>query len=434
LGFFAATLLGAEGVAEIELSYQDTVLDVFTAGPGVPSVSISSPGPGDNYASGSVPVRWSASDPDGDPLTITIEYSADNGSSWLPVGYGEGNNGTVNLSAAILAGSSQARLRLTVSDGFQSTVTISSAFTVANQPPVAYIGSPDDTVDYLEGELVRLSGGAWDAETLDFDPIGLRWSSSRDGELGYGAVLDALLSVGTHQLTLEATNAAGLSDLASITVTIRGDYDGDGVADEDEFGLGLNPLLLHDAWSDADGDNLPFLMEARWGTDPDVADTSGSGRSDAEDIAAGLDPLDRDFTLPLDALSVAPTSVQLFHDRTLGTLNPHSRLQIASRSGAQWTVSSNRDWLIPLRSAGTTPDTISVTAVSDGLPNGVHQATLSFSSASGNVEIPVVLTVRGSSVPIENFIFQDRFQTNLGRLFDRTMLGVQKEEFGSLRN
>ena len=33
-------------------------------------------------ARGSLPVRWSASDPDGGPLTATVDYSADGGRSW----------------------------------------------------------------------------------------------------------------------------------------------------------------------------------------------------------------------------------------------------------------------------------------------------------------------------------------------------------------
>lgn len=52
------------------------------------------------------------------------------------------------------------------------------------------------------------------------DPDGCCTLDGR-GELGQGAVLDAMLSVGTHQVTLEAIDAAGLSDGANLTVTIR---------------------------------------------------------------------------------------------------------------------------------------------------------------------------------------------------------------------
>lgn len=416
LGFFAATLLAANGVARIDLVHQGAVLDSFNAGPGIPSVNLTSPTVGSSYATGTVPVTWTASDPDGDALMIRIEYSADNGANWVPVEFSEGS-GSVAVPVSVLAASTQARMRVVASDGLHIGSATSATFTVQAQAPAAFIGAPDDGAVYLEGQRIRLSGGAWDAGTLAFDESGLHWASSRDGDLGQGAVLKSMLSVGTHLITLEASNVHGLTSTASINLIVRGDYDGDGVADDDELALGFNPLFSHDVWVDEDGDGLPWIMEDRWGTDPTNSDTSGSGSSDAEDIGDGLDPLDASDTLPANILAVSPPSIQFVDDRSLGTLPPHERLQVSSHQAAGWTVSTNRAWLMPLRSSGNTPDTISVRADSTGLPDGNHTAVLSFSSSAGNVQVPVTLTVLGSSVPVEDTIFQDRFQALVDRLF-----------------
>ena len=431
LGFFAATLIAADGVARVELSYQDTVLDVYAAGPGEPSVSatVSGPGPFND----SIPVTWSASDPDGDLLTISMEYSADDGSNWIPVGYTEGNGGTLDLPVAVLAGSGSARVRVTASDGFHYRTTTTNAFVVLDQPPVPYIGAPDNNAEYLEGEVIRLSGGAWDASALGIDASEYSWSSDRDGFLGTGAVIFTMPSVGVHQITMEAVNIAGLSESVVIDIVVRGDYDGDGIADDDEPGLGFSPLLRHDVWTDQDGDGLPWLMEARWQTDPDVPDTSGSGNNDAEDIAAGLDPLDASFTLPPDSLTAAPPSLELFHDRRLGTLVQHGRFQLASREAVEWTVSADQAWLRPLRSNGITPDTITVAADSEGLPNGVHQGLLTFSSPLGTEQVLVTLQVVGSSIPVEDEVYRDRFQALLQRAIHKAAPWRKASEIGALQ-
>jgi ligand-binding sensor domain-containing protein len=412
LGFFATTLLADDGVVQIDLTYHGTLLDSFVAGPGVPSVSIASPEEGKVYQHGEIPVQWTASDPDNDDLSITIHYSADDGVTWVPVGFGEGS-GTVGIPVSVLAGSTQARVRVVASDGFQAGSAISGAFTVTPKPPAAFIASPDDGAVFLEGQRIRLSGGAWDAGMHEFAAADFTWISDRDGEIGQGDVIKTMLSVGTHTITLQATNAHNLTGLASINLVVSGDYDGDGVADDDELSLGFNPLFRHDVWIDDDGDGLPWIMEDRWGTDPFDSDSSGSGQSDADDIAAGLDPLDPEDSLPVDFLAVHPTEIHFYDDLSLGTLLPHERVQIVSRQAVAWTVVSNRNWLKVLRESGTTPDGITVVAHAHLLPDGTHYGALTFQSELGEVVVPVTVTVEGSEVEIEDSLYHDRFESPL---------------------
>jgi hypothetical protein len=46
------------------------------------------------------------------------------------------------------------------------------------------------------------------------------WSSSLDGALGTGQVLETGLSVGEHTLSLTVTDSDGLTDTAAIQVTV----------------------------------------------------------------------------------------------------------------------------------------------------------------------------------------------------------------------
>ncbi len=64
------------------------------------------------------------------------------------------------------------------------------------------------------------------------------------------------------------------------------DSDGDGLTDEEEVLLGLNPNN-----ADTDGDGIPDGYELGYGTNPLLADTDGDGYSDFEELQMGSDPL-----------------------------------------------------------------------------------------------------------------------------------------------
>jgi len=79
------------------------------------------------------------------------------------------------------------------------------------------------------------------------------------------------------------------------------DTDGDGLDDETEKSLGLNPLDPADGLADVDHDGLTFAEEWKAGTNPNKADTDGDGIGDLEEILRGTDP-----TNPNDPPRTAP--------------------------------------------------------------------------------------------------------------------------------
>lgn len=412
LGFFAATILLEEGVARVELRHQDAVLDTFVAGGAAPTVSLSSPAGGGAYASGSVPVTWTASDADGDPLEIAVAYSIDDGAHWTPVAFAQGS-GSVDLPVALLGGSDAARVRVTASDGFQSSSATSVAFSVAYQPPRPYVRAPKAGSTYLEGQRIILRGGADDNQDGKLAGASLRWRSARDGDLGTGSEQGVSLSVGTHTLTLEARNSAGLTATTQVTLTVLGDYDYDGIPDAEELGDGLNPLTEKDAFGDGDGDGLRLLVERRRGTDPGDPDTDGDGRQDGQEVQEGTDPMKVDAPLPPDTLEVAPSRLDFKADLALDVPLPQAPVEVLSRRPTTWTLRSDADWLAASAVLGQTPAGPTMLVDAFELADGVHTGVLTFTAeALGSVvTVPVAVTVTHSAV---HFDVNDDGGVNIG--------------------
>ncbi|NTU63696.1 MAG: hypothetical protein HGB05_09925 [Chloroflexi bacterium] len=277
------------------------------------------------------------------------------------------------------------RLRALASDGFNSGVFTSTQFTVPHQPPRTSITLPQNGAAFLEGQTLDFTGSALDNQDGVITDTQLIWRSSRDGVLGAGSDLNAILSVGVHTITLQANNNAGLTATINITVAVQGNYTLDGIPDSQKLSSGLNPLDDKLAFSDADGDGLPLVMDLRLGTNPGSADSDGDGYPDAQEIAAGTDPnsgADNPGTQPPDRLIVGPTVITFTADLTDAVPFPQQPVVIASRNPVSWTMSGNVPWLTASSSSGQTPAGVTIEALPYSLDNGSYTGVLSFSSPS----------------------------------------------------
>ena len=136
-----------------------------------------------------------------------------------------------------------------------------------------------------------------------------------------------------HPATASLTPSDGLVYLPAPSVK---DSDGDGLDDETEQRLGLNPADPLDGLADLDKDGLTFAEEWKAGTDPNKADTDGDGLDDLTEILRGTDP-----TNPNDP------------PRLTATATPSPKLTTARR--APLNLLQNGDFSIPLslgRNAG----------------------------------------------------------------------------------
>ena len=92
-----------------------------------------------------------------------------------------------------------------------------------NQPPTANITGPANNSSFAQGASVGFTGTGTDPEDGALTGASLVWTSSRDGQIGTGTSFSTTaLSVGTHVITLTATDSQGAHGTATITVIITG--------------------------------------------------------------------------------------------------------------------------------------------------------------------------------------------------------------------
>lgn len=388
ISMFSATLPKMNGVARVDLVHAGTTLASFSAGGSSPTVSISSPSGGETFNDGDLTVTWNASDPDGDPLVASVEYSHD-GTNWTPIASTSSNSATVPVGQ--LGGGDQARVRVWVSDGFHSASATSNPFSVAKQAPIPFIIAPSNGSTVLEGQAAALLGRADDLQDgVLSDTTSLLWTSDLDGVLGSGEAINPVLSVGTHTITLQATNSAGMSATTSMTLIVQPDYDGDLISDDQENSLALNPLTPVDVQSDADGDGLSWLVERNRETDPTKADSDGDGRSDSEEVANGSDPMAVDSEIP-NLLTVAPVSMTFDVDLNQNIQLPQQMLEALSHVSVPVTLTTDVDWLDFSDTNGTTNFVSTVVLNPIKLKNGTQTGTITVQSSIGTLNIPITV-------------------------------------------
>lgn len=221
-GSFQETVPFAAGTAGIVIKQGDTVLATRLVSSHTPVVTITAPNGGESWpGSGSRAVTWTAGDADGDPLYFALQYSRDGGTTWQPVGVNL--TGTTYLvDADSLAGSSRALMRVTVTDGVNTSQDESDGtFVVAHKGPEVYLASPIAGSLVAPGRLVELDGLATDVEDGPLADSSLVWTSNRQGVLGTGRHLTlTTLERGSHTLTLTATDSDNLSATSSATIYV----------------------------------------------------------------------------------------------------------------------------------------------------------------------------------------------------------------------
>lgn len=212
------------GTDRVDIEGPGGVLTTVRAGPNLPSVRVLSPNGGEVLGGVTVPVSWTASDVDGDPLTFNVQYSRDDGSSWEMVAQ-DLKATSVALDAINFQAGSRARIRVWVSDGIHTASDQSDGtFTVPNHVPTISITQPATDVTIAVGQTIALQGDAYDIDSGTL-PGGfassLDWESDLDGFLGSGASLRLSdLSEGVHTITLTADDGRGGVASASVRVAV----------------------------------------------------------------------------------------------------------------------------------------------------------------------------------------------------------------------
>lgn len=161
--------------------------------------------------------------------------------------------------------STQARLRLRVSDGFHVATAVSNQFTLTAHPPVAIIRFPHSGQAFTEGRTINLSGGSLtsdgkDTGTFEWLYNGIPFASGQN--ISY-----TLSLIGIHTLGLQVASH-GLTATQSITVSVLPDYSHTGIPDSWLQQYKLNPLDPTAAYADPIGKGLTNLQNYQLGLNP----------------------------------------------------------------------------------------------------------------------------------------------------------------------
>lgn len=173
----------------------------------------------DGEMRGTQTIRWEASHPERRPIHFVVRYTADGGRRWQPVSFRtHDNEAAVDFDA--LPGGERCRIAIVASDGINPASVESVDFRVPVKPCRVLITAPADAATYRAGQLVTLRGQGFYLEDRRIETSALRWSSSRDGNIGRRMVVDtSQLSAGDHVITLIAGDE-GREGQASITLRV----------------------------------------------------------------------------------------------------------------------------------------------------------------------------------------------------------------------
>jgi hypothetical protein len=151
-----------------------------------------------------------------------VLYNTGRDSVWLPIATGL-TRPSATVDTSLVPGSARARVRVRATDGVNTTEAESSGtFVVADHRPVVTIIGPsaNQTVDAGVGPQAAVA--AYDPEDGMLAGTSVKWTSDRDGAVGYGPNPSLRsLSSGEHVIVVTATDSQGNSARARVNIMVR---------------------------------------------------------------------------------------------------------------------------------------------------------------------------------------------------------------------
>ena len=221
-GFMVPVPRPADPVGSVEVLRGTTSIGTLTATPQAPQVAVTAPADGAVIDTDTVTVSWTASDADGGPLTSSVRYTPDDGTTWETLAVDLADT-TLTVPRSALTGSTTASVEVQTTDGLNVTTARSGTFTVAGSPPTVDISSPTDGEAFYSGvQQIVLEATAQDNEDGALDQA-VTWTSDVDGAVltgPSGSIGADTLSEGTHVLTASVTDSDGTTGTDSVTIEV----------------------------------------------------------------------------------------------------------------------------------------------------------------------------------------------------------------------
>ncbi len=207
----------AAGATGVRISASGATLATRTENRYAPVVTVPRP---PRFGKTNATLHWHASERGGGALSAEVDYSGDGGHRWSPIWIGP-NLGSALVPLRYLFRSANARLRVSVNDGFRAASATSRRFRSPGAPPSVQIVMPWSGTRELNDAPVGLSGQAFDDSSRMLTGKRLRWMLGHR-LLGTGAQITVTgLPAGRHRIELIATDRFGRRGHASVEVVLR---------------------------------------------------------------------------------------------------------------------------------------------------------------------------------------------------------------------
>jgi hypothetical protein len=216
--------------------------------------------------------------PEGAEVTLDGSASADPYGDVLAYNWTWLNESALGVSPTVMLPPGETNVTLTVDDGVFNATDIVMVTVVDTAPPYVDAG-PDMTVaaDSPAGVEVTLYGSATDDVDMDLDFV---WSEG-DMVLGNEANLTATLSLGTHTLTLNATDDSENTGTDTVMIDVGDTTPPEVNAGEDVTVEAEYPALIHGSATDAVDSDLDYVWnegDTVLGTEADLNYTFTLGK------------------------------------------------------------------------------------------------------------------------------------------------------------
>jgi hypothetical protein len=164
-------------------------------------------------------LEWSTSHPENADVASLPMYFSE-GRGWQPLGLPSPAT-AVPVDFDDLPGGAACRLRVLATDGAHTVAAESEPFPVRTKGFQTVILAPDDGANLTAEIPVALAGQAFHWEDPGMTTEDLEWTSTLDGTLGTGPLLDVSLSPGDHVISLRVVGDEGRP--ASVVVSVGPD-------------------------------------------------------------------------------------------------------------------------------------------------------------------------------------------------------------------
>jgi hypothetical protein len=207
----------ASGVQQVQLWSHGVLVDSVQRTGNAPQITVTSPVAG-QVITDVISVVWTASDQDGDDVTVDVEYVGDTSEDWVFLGTLR-DGGTATVDPYHAPPSTKATLLVHASDGMNTTtIEINDLDASYDREPQVSMVAPANGQSIHEDGNVQLIANTIDPEGTDL--LGVAWYSDVDGYLASGSIANVLLSSGAHTITVVATDSSLQTAMAAVSVAV----------------------------------------------------------------------------------------------------------------------------------------------------------------------------------------------------------------------